>query len=169
MNLTHNTFYITYCRITSKYFFNCFNSDQSTSILLTPNKGFIPEWNYEYEGRTEIVCDPLLPLSQLGEGGTFMLQSPKGNGKTESIRTFLNSDELKNKSVLIISYRVSLCNKYAEELEECGFSLYNDISNEEYLNLNQYSRYQLISEFLTHQSNIHLNMNYLGTKQQQLL
>ena len=97
-NLTHNTFYITYCRITSKYFFNCFNSDQSKSILLTPNKGFIPEWNYEYEGRTEIVCDPLLPLSQLGEGGTFMLQSPKGNGKTESIRTFLNSDELKNKS-----------------------------------------------------------------------
>ncbi len=109
-----------------KYYWGCFNSDKR--ILLTKTEeGIISHWDYKFEDTTRI--DVRLPmLTELkGEGSTFLLESAKGTGKTEAMIKFVKDID-KSKSILLISYRVSLCNKYQSDFAEHGldFSLYSD-------------------------------------------
>jgi hypothetical protein len=59
----------------------------------------------------------LIPTSTLGVDGTFLLESAKGTGKSEAIYKFLEKVPA-DKSILLISYRISLVDKYVEELKK---------------------------------------------------
>ena len=110
--VTSNSNILYFCRQSKKnikFNFNCADS------LLKPD--------YSYEDTEEINCKPLLSLDELGEEGTFLLESAKGTGKSEAISKFLSRVPAE-KSILIISYRVSLINKYVEELKKFNIRHY---------------------------------------------
>ena len=148
-----NRKYLNYKANSYRFIYGCFHSDRN--ILLNPKTDIksLVDWDYEYEGRTDIDCDSLLPLSKLSEGGTFLLQSQKGTGKTEAMMSFLEKEFKKNPKlkVLVLTYRISLANKYVEELSKFDFHYYkNPITNKK-----QFNRYitlidsihKLVSDF----------------------
>ena len=110
--VTSNANILYFCRHSKKNIKFNFTSEDN---LLVPD--------YTYHDTEEINCKPLLSLEQLGEDGTFLLESAKGTGKSEAISRFLTRVPAE-KSILIISYRVSLINKYVEELKKFNIRHY---------------------------------------------
>ena len=126
------------------YTYWCFNCEDPKyidmpkfCIPLKKLKGFIDTWDYIYDDRVDINCLPLPSPEEVGEGGTFLLQAPKGSGKSEAMIKMLN-DLPKDKSVLILTYRRSLCIKYLEEVKGLYF--------ENYENLTKYNKNQELDE-----------------------
>ena len=119
--------YIFYYPNSFEYQYGCY-TEKTKMIYLNPRQDIdkLIKWDYEYEDRQDINCDPLLSTDKLPEGGTFILESQKGTGKTESLIKFLGSEFKKNKnlSVLILTYRISLATKYDQELSQFGFHYY---------------------------------------------
>lgn len=109
---TTNSFIIFFCRASSK---NVRVTDFTENDLLVPD--------YSYEDTEDIKCKPLLSTMELGEGGTFFLESAKGTGKSEAIQKFLAKVPA-DKSILLISYRISLIDKYVEELKKYNIRNY---------------------------------------------
>lgn len=109
---THNANITYYCKKTKKSLKFDFTLEDN---LLVPD--------YTYDDTEEINCKPLISLDKLGVDGTFLLESAKGTGKSEAISKFL-SGVPEDKSILIISYRVSLINKYVEELKKFNIRHY---------------------------------------------
>lgn len=103
---TNNSQIHFFCRTAQK---NVRFFDHNQDNLLIPD--------YCYEDTEDIKCKPLLDIKQLGEDGTFLLESAKGTGKSESIKQFLSRIP-EDKSILLISYRISLIDKYVEELKK---------------------------------------------------
>lgn len=149
-----NRKYLNYKPKSYRFVYGCLHNKDRT-ILLNPKTDIksLVDWDYEYEGRTDIDCDSLLPLSKLSEGGTFLLQSQKGTGKTEAMKSFLEKEFKKNPKlkVLVLTYRISLANKYEEELSKFDFHYYKKpITNKK-----QFNRYitlidsihKLVSDF----------------------
>ncbi len=149
-----NRKYLNYKPNSYRFVYGCFHNTDRT-ILLNPKTDIksLVDWDYQYDGRTDIKCDSLLPLSQLSEGGTFLLQSQKGTGKTEALMSFLDKEFEKNPKlkVLVLTYRISLANKYVEELSKFDFHYYkNPITDKK--QFNRYitlidSLHKLVSDF----------------------
>jgi hypothetical protein len=104
--------YIYHCRNISEYGFKLNNLHQPE----------ITNWDYEYSDRVNINCDPLR-LDNIQEHGTFLLQAPKGSGKSEAIVEFVRNLP-ENVSILYPSFRINLCEKNLAELKDFGFSDY---------------------------------------------
>lgn len=111
---TNNSNIALYCRTASK---EVRIYDNNEDNLLIPD--------YSYEDTEEIKCKPLLSIDEMPEYGTFFLESAKGTGKSEAIKKFLDRVP-DDKSILIISYRVSLINKYVEELKQYNIKHYKE-------------------------------------------
>ena len=62
-----------------------------------------------------------LPIIE--DGGTFLYQAAKGMGKSEAMVRFLQSLNERD-TVLVITYRINLVQKYLQEFEEFGFDEY---------------------------------------------
>ena len=97
------------------------------TIVLKPMKGIIQHWDYNYFDRLEVDCLPLPTPEEIGDGGTFLLEAPKGSGKSVAMVTMLK--ELpKETSILVISYRRTLCMKYIEDLQGLNFTNYESLA-----------------------------------------
>jgi hypothetical protein len=114
---------IHYRTLSNDYLYRCRNAE-GYAIKLTRTVGAISNWDYDYNDYTGVNFKPL-ELDFIGEGGTFLGQSAKGTGKSESIVNFV-SRLPKETSIMYPSFRINLCAKNHQELKDFGFSYYKD-------------------------------------------
>lgn len=127
--LRPNNFYthiIIYHTTDNSYIYICRNCE-TEGLKISRRNDEIERWNYDYRKETLSGRVNCLPIQDdyISKGGTFLLQAPKGTGKTEAIIGLINQID-KNASVLVPSYRINICSKTHQELEDYGFSYYKD-------------------------------------------
>ena len=147
-DMTGNNYQIYYKN--GKYLYYCWSCEKDNpkpEPLILKHKPDLLVWDYEYDDRVEeyysdrnktdlIDCLPMVLPEEIGIGGTFILQSNKGTGKTESLDNLMRnlSDDT---TVLFITYRRTLVAKYASENEKFGMISYLDKNTEQ----NRYKRF----------------------------
>jgi len=127
--LRPNHFYthiIIYHTTDNSYIYICRKSE-SEGLKISRRNDEIDRWDYDYREETlsgRVNCLPIRD-DYIITGGTFLLQAPKGTGKTEAIEALIKEIP-KEASVLVPSYRINICSKAHQELESYGFSYYKD-------------------------------------------
>ena len=130
-DMTNNNYWLTYKPCSNDWTLNCYSQkkDGKRGLNINPHVYFnsLINWDYEYADTDVVECKPFIPTEQLKVGGTFILQAPKGTGKTEAMNEFLADEIKKNKHVkiLVISYRISLATKYEEDFKDHDFGFHN--------------------------------------------
>ena len=134
-DMTNNNYMIFYKPNGHRYVYTCYSLNKGDgyprhSCDLNPmckTKSLL-NWDYEYEDTEEVECQPLLPPNEMPEGGTFLLQAPKGTGKSKAMMTMLNNyvDENPKAKILMITYRISLASKFSCELDGLDFHYYQN-------------------------------------------
>ena len=135
-DMTNNNYQVYYKD--NQFLYYCYSAskdDIKPPMLQLKPKVDLVAWNYEYEDRVDLYnqtndiqyinCLDCPSPEILTDGGTFVLQSNKGTGKSESLENMIS--ELKeDKTVLLITYRRTLVSKYTEEYNKYGFTSYLD-------------------------------------------
>jgi hypothetical protein len=119
----YHTHAIHYRTASNDYLYRCRNAN-GFAIKLSRQVGVIDTWDYDYSDYDGINFKPL-SLDVIDVGGTFLGQSAKGTGKSESICEFIKGLP-KTTSIMYPSFRINLCAKNYSELRGYGFSYYKD-------------------------------------------
>lgn len=117
----NNRNYLTYNMDTGRIRYKCHDEEcsQYPQVLFDKRINNI-EWN-------EVYCEEkkMKPYHIPDEYNTLCIKSNMGNGKTVALEEYIKKIP-KDKSILIISYRVVLCDMYIERFKKYGFESYNN-------------------------------------------
>ena len=130
-DMTNNNHFLIYKPNSKEWYISCYSAYKDGKRALKINTNLyhdsILKWDYEYHDTDEIDCKPFIPTDELAEGGTFLLQAPKGTGKTEAMNAFITDEISKNPKakILVVTYRIALATKYDHEFDHLEFGFHN--------------------------------------------